>query len=156
MKLYIANCSHQTHQFNYKIPEKTQSFGVTIGAGKQHMLEYPPEVISSIIEQHEPYGFQRYDRVGNTFSGICYAIDRVISASSIKDNAEQKSENLENLSQEILEANAVSLNKAVDEAAIKSGEKPANGGIEIEIKGEAVNPDQDNPPKLNKTVRVQK
>ncbi len=30
MKLFIANCSRQAHTFNYKLPEKSQSFGVTI------------------------------------------------------------------------------------------------------------------------------
>ncbi|MCZ5346692.1 hypothetical protein O5706_04940 [Escherichia coli] len=39
MKLYIANCSRQPHTFNYKLPEKTQSFGVTIPSGRQHMIE---------------------------------------------------------------------------------------------------------------------
>jgi hypothetical protein len=156
MKLFIANCSRQSHTFNYKIPEKLQSFGVTIKAGQQHMLEYPPEVITHIIQQHEPYGFQPKERVDDKFSGICYSIEKTVTSSEIIDNADQKVENLDNLSQEILNANAVSLNNAVDQAVAQSGEKPVGGGIEIEIKGEAVNTEQENPPKLSKTVKVQK
>lgn len=156
MKLFIANCSRQAHMFNYKIPENTQAFGVLIRAGQQHLLEYPPEVIQHIIGQHEPYGLQPRDKVNDKFSGICYSIEKVVKSSEIIDNAEQKVENLDNMSQEILNASAVSLNNAVEQAVLQGGEIPLGGGVEIEIKGEAVNTEQPDPPKLNKTVKVQK
>ena len=156
MKLFIANCSRQSHTFNYKIPEKAQSFGVTIKAGQQHMLDYPPEIVRHIIAQHEPYGFQPKEKVNDTFSGICYSIEKTVSSSEIIDNADQKIENLDNMSQEILNASAVSLDNAVQQAVLQSGEKLLGGGIELEIKGEAVNTEQDNPPSLNKKVKVEK
>lgn len=156
MKLYIANCSRQAHAFNYKLPEKSQSYGVTIPAGGQHMIDNQSDIIHHIISQHEPYGFQRCDKVDKTFSGICYAIDKAVTVGRIEENAEQKTENLDNLSQTILEANAVSLSNAVDKAVIQSGESPRPGEVQVEIKGEAVNTDQDNAPSLNKTVKVTK
>lgn len=118
MKLYIANCSRQPHTFNYKLPEKTQSFGVTIPSGRQHMIENQSDIIDHIIRQHEPYGFQRCDKVDKNFSGICYSIDKPVSVGRIEDCAEQKTENLESMSEEILAASAVSLNNAVDQAVI--------------------------------------
>ncbi|MCZ5496752.1 hypothetical protein O5479_14310 [Escherichia coli] len=123
MKLYIANCSRQPHTFNYKLPEKTQSFGVTIPSGRQHMIENQSDIIDHIIRQHEPYGFQRCDKVDKNFSGICYSIDKPVSVGRIEDCAEQKTENLESMSEEILAASAISLNNAVDQAVIQSGEK---------------------------------
>ncbi|MCS4265019.1 hypothetical protein [Serratia sp. BIGb0163] len=156
MKLFIANCSRQAHNFNYKLPEKSQSFGVTIRAGGQHVIENQSDVIHHIINQHEPYGFQRCDKVDNTFSGICYAIDKPVTVGRIEDNAEQKIENLDDMSQSILEANAISMSNAVDNAVLQSGQVPKPGEVQIEIVGEAVNVEQDNPPKLNKTVKVQK
>ncbi len=156
MKLFIANCSRQAHNFNYKIPEKAQSFGVTIPAGGQHMIDNQSDVVHHIIRQHEPYGFQRCDKVDNTFSGICYAIDKPVTVGRIEENAEQKIENLDDMSQAILEANAISMSNAVDNAVLQSGQVPKPGEVQIEIIGEAVNVDQDNPPKLNKTVKVQK
>lgn len=156
MKLYIANCSRQAHNFNYKLPEKSQSFGVTIRAGGQHMIENQSDVIHHIIEQHEPYGFQRCDKVDKTFSGICYAIDKPVTVGRIEDNAEQKVENLDNMSQAILEANAVSMSNAVDNAVLQSGQTPKPGEVQMEITGEAVNIDQDNAPSLNKTIKVRK
>ena len=156
MKLFIANCSRQAHTFNYKLPEKAQSFGVTIPAGGQHMIDNQSDVIYHIIRQHEPYGFQRCDKVDKTFSGICYSIDKPVAVGRIEENAEQKTENLDDLSQSILEANAVSMSNAVDKAVMQSGETPKPGEVVVEITGEAVNVEQDNPPKLNKTVKVQK
>ena len=102
MKLYIANCSRQPHTFNYKLPEKTQSFGVTIPSGRQHMIENQSDIIDHIIRQHEPYGFQRCDKVDKNFSGICYSIDKPVSVGRIEDCAEQKTENLESLSEDCL------------------------------------------------------
>ncbi|ELY4543943.1 hypothetical protein SMZ81_002153 [Cronobacter sakazakii] len=156
MKLFIANCSRQSHVFNYKLPEKTQSFGVTIPSGQQHMIENQPEIIDHIIRQHEPYGFQPCGKVDKDFSGICYSIDKPVSVGRIEEGAEQKIENLKGMSEEILAASAVSLNNAVDQAVIQSGEKPQPGGVEIEITGEAVNTEQQDPPRTKKTVKVQK
>lgn len=156
MKLFIANCSRQSHNFNYKLPEKTQSFGVTIKAGTQHLLEYPPEVVDHIIRQHEPYGFQPRDKVDKHFSGICYSIEKTVSKNEIIENAEQKIDNLDTMSQSILEASAVALNNAVDSAVRQSGELPKDEGIQMEIKGEAINQEQDNPLKVDKKVQVKK
>lgn len=156
MRLFIANCSSQPHLFNYKLPEKNQSFGVTIRAGAQHEIENNSDVIHHIIKQHEPYGFQRCDKVDKNFSGICYAIDKPVTVGRIEENHEQKVENLDDMSQKILEANAVSLNNAVENVVIQNGEKPKDEGVQVELVGEAVNLDQPNPPKLSKTVKVQK
>lgn len=156
MKLFIANCSSQPHMFNYKLPEKHQPFGVKIRAGSQHMIENNADVINHIIRQHEPYGFQRCDKVDKNFSGICYSIDKPVTVGRIEENHEQKVENLDDLSQQILEANAISMNNTVDNVVIQNGEKPKDDGVQVEIVGEAVNPDQENPPRLSKTVKVQK
>lgn len=156
MKLFISNCSRQTHIFNYKLPEKQQSFGITIPAGRQHMIEQPEDVIASIISQHEPYGFQHRDNVDKNFSGICYSLDKALSTSQIIENAEQKVENLDNMSQSILEASAVALNNAVESAVIQSGETPLSDGIQMEIKGEAIDQDQPNTTKVDKKIQVKK
>ncbi|HEY4437684.1 MAG TPA: hypothetical protein VGN40_16160 [Lelliottia sp.] len=156
MKLFVINCSRQAHTFNYKLPEKLQSFGVTIPSGKQHPIEQPPEVIAHIIRQHEPYGFQPKDQVDKNFSGICYSIEKEASSSEIIENFEQKIENLDNQSQQILEASAVALDVAVDNAIIQGGESPLADGIQMEIKGEAIDQDQPNPAKIDKKVQVKK
>lgn len=156
MKLFIANSSRQAHTFNFKLPEKTQSFGVTIRPGQQHAFDFPPEVIDYIISQHEPYGLQPRNRVDSHFSGICYSTDKAVSESEIIENSEQRLENLDDMSQRILEASALTLNHAVESAVIQGGEAPKEDGIVMEIKGEAVNQDQVNPAKVDKKVQVKK
>ncbi|WP_237929971.1 hypothetical protein [Buttiauxella sp. S19-1] len=156
MKLFIINSSRQSHTFNYKLPEKTQSFGITIPSGRQHMLEQPPEVIDCIIRQHEPYGFQHKNKVGKNFSGICYSTEEAATTSEIIQNSEQNLENLDDRSQQIIEASALTLNNAVESAVLQGGEAPKEDGILMEIKGEAINQDQPNPEKVDKKVQVRK
>lgn len=156
MKLFIANCSRQAHHFNYKLPEKAQSFGVLIKSGQQHMIEQTEDVISHIIEQHEPYGLQPKNKVDKNFSGICYSVEKTVSESEIIQNSEQKLENLDDQSQAILEASALALNNAVDTAVIQGGVTPLNDGITLEVKGEAINQEQINPAKVDKKVQVKK
>ena len=156
MKLFIINCSRQSHHFNYKLPEKSQSFGITIPSGKQHVLEQPPEVIECIIRQHEPYGFQHKDKVGKEFAGICYSTEEAATPSEIIDNSEQLLELKDDQSQAILEASAVTLNSQVESAVIQGGETPNADGITMEIKGEAINQDQENPAKVDKKIQVKK
>lgn len=156
MKLFIINCSRQSHNFNYKLPEKTQSFGVTIPSGKQHMIEQSQHIIDHILRQHEPYGLQPKNKVDKNFSGICYSIEKEASASEIVENSEQKLENLDDRSQQILEESALALNSQVENVVIQGGEIPKEDGIVMEIKGEAINQDQASPAKVDKKVQVRK
>ncbi|MFW0766698.1 hypothetical protein ACN0IV_12745 [Trabulsiella odontotermitis] len=156
MKLIIINCSRQSHTFNYKLPEKMQSFGFTIPSGRQQVIEQPPEVIDCIIKQHEPYGLQHKDKVDKHFSGICYSIDKPATEAEIIGNSEQKTENLDEMSQKILEASAVTLNNAVEAAVVQGGETPKDDGIVMEVTGEAINQEQPDPEKISKTVKVKK
>lgn len=155
MKIYIANCSRQKHKFNYKVPEKTQQFFKLILAGQQAVIEDLPEVIHHIIGQHEPYGFLPANRLGDDFGGICYSIDKPVSIGQFNNGIEQKIENMDDMSQKILEASAASINHTIEQEVLKTGEIP-RPGFELEIVGESVNQEQDNAPSLKKTVRVGK
>src|SRR5690606_11425059 len=104
MKLYIANCSRQTHNFIYKLPERTQQYGQPVRAGEQICIEHNADVIHHIIDQHAPYGFLYTNKLTKTFSGICDSIDKDVDFSRFKDGADQKTENLEQLSNDILAA----------------------------------------------------
>lgn len=158
MKLHIANCSRQTHNFTYKLPERTQQYGQPVRAGEQIVIENNADVIRHIIDQHAPYGFLAADKLNKTFSGICYSIDKEVDFSRFKDGADQKTENLENLSKDILAAGALAMDQTVDGEVMKTGvvSGPSEHGVEIEITGEAVNKDQDNAPSFSTTVKVEK
>lgn len=156
MKLFIANCSKQDHDFYYRVPERSKSIVVNIPSGRQHVISNTPEVIQHIINQHVIYGMQERSKTNGNFSGICYSIEREITESAIIDGAEQKNENLENLSKQLLTESAVAFDQAVDNAAIQSGKNPIEGGIEMEITGEAIDQDQQDAPSLNTKIKVKK
>ena len=154
MKLFIANCSMQKHKFNYRVPEKIQQFTRDIFPGNQVCIEESPEIIQYIIEQHEIYGLQQSSRVDGKFSGICYSVDKPVSHGHITNGHEQKKENMDDMSQQILEASAATINSTINNEVLKTGETPRDG-LELEIVGEAVNQEQENAPaSLKKTVKV--
>jgi len=152
MKLHVANCTHQTHFFNYKLPERTQPHGVMIKPGKQELIENTPEAIKYIIDQHAGYGFMDVKDIGPNFSGICYSIDKPVTTSQIMDGHEQNQENLENVSQEILENTAGAFAKNLENTMRQAGSEDPVGDVEMKITGEAINKDQKNAPKLDKKI----
>ncbi|WP_336240447.1 hypothetical protein [Citrobacter werkmanii] len=158
MKLFVANCSRQKHQFNYKLPERLQQYGIYIRPGEQIMLDHDRETIMNIIEQHTPYGFQPCNKVDKSFSGICYSLDKEVTVGGFNQGAEQKTENLEDLSMEVLKAGALALDATIDSEVMKTGEvqAPAEIGAQIEIIGEPVNAEQDNAPSFRTTLKVDK
>lgn len=154
MELFISNCTHQTHLFNYKIPERLQPFGQTIKPGQQIKLDYPPEVCEYIIDQHVPYGLANIRDVKPGFCGICYSQGKPCTISQIKDAYEQKQEDLENSSQEILENSAAALTHNLQSTLAQAGSETPLGDVEMKITGEAINKDADNAPKLDKKIIV--
>ncbi|WP_353613956.1 hypothetical protein [Mangrovibacter phragmitis] len=151
MKLFVANCSVQKRKFSYKIPEDNQHYFQDILPGHQICIEDSPEVVNHIVWQHEIYGLQESTKVDSNFSGICYSIDKPVSHSQIKHGHEQKKENMDDMSQKILEASAVTINNTISNEVLKTGEKPRDG-LDLEIVGEAVNQEQENAPSTTKKV----
>lgn len=156
MKLFISNCTHQTHFFNYKLPERAQPHGIRIKPGAQEVIEGLPEAIRYIIEQHEPYGFTHIKDTKPGFSGMCYSIDKPISSTMILDAHEAKQEDLEDLSQEILENSAASITQTLENTMRAAGSDQPFGEVEVSIQGEAINQETKNPPKLDKKIKVVK
>lgn len=158
MKLFIANCSRQKHLFNYKLPERTQPYCLPIRPGEQGMIDNNSDVINMIIKQHEPYGLLPASKLDKSFSGICYSIDREVTLNSFRDGHDQKTENLENFSKDVLAASALALDATVDREVMKTGEvsAPNEDGVQLEIIGEPLNPEQENPPSFKTTVKVKK
>ncbi|HGJ5860605.1 MAG TPA: hypothetical protein ACHBX6_13140 [Arsenophonus nasoniae] len=157
MKLYIANCTNQKHRFNYKLPENTQPFFVDIEKGKQIQLpDMSGDFVDYIISQHEGYGLTEIKKVNKNFSGICYSIDRPISVSALINAQEQKIENLENSSQEILEHTAAAAFKNTEQKLIEAGHQPIGAPLEISIESEPIDPNVETKAKPTKrTIRVE-
>lgn len=151
MKLYIANCTHQKHKFNYKLPESFQPFSMDIESGKQIELpEMTSNEIDYVISQHEGYGLKDVRRINKEFSGLCFSIDKPISASKIKDGHYQNNENLEDMSQKIIETTAASALQNMEQKILETGHIPDGTLLEIDIEAKPVDPEFNQTPMKKK------
>ncbi|PHI31166.1 hypothetical protein [Budvicia aquatica] len=155
MKLYIANCTHQSHFFNYRLPERLQPFFHAIPSGHQVMLDMPKDSVNFVIEQHELYGLCLASKINGKFSGLCYSIDKEMDVNAIQNGIDQKLENMEAQSQEIRENGVIAMNHVLDQAAIQNGEAP-QAGLEVEIKGEPLDSTKGDAKTFTQKIKVGK
>jgi hypothetical protein len=90
MKLYVANASLQTHQFQYRIPDSPQLRQREIPSMGQAILpdDMNQAQIDYVVNQMAPYGFPSADdvRSRNTpkkFTRLVYSVDRPVSENII-------------------------------------------------------------------------
>lgn len=151
MRLFIANCTHQKHKFNYKLPESFQSFAMDIDSGKQIQLpEMTSNEVEYIIYQHECYGLKDVKQIDKSFSGLCYSIDKPISVAKIKDGHYQKNENLEAMSKEIMETTAAASLQNMEQKILETGNVPDGSVLEIDIEAKPVDPEFNKTPMKKK------
>ena len=88
MKLIIANCTQQNHDFLYRTIESKSVRMQPIPIGGQAVIsgELTSEDIDYIISQHAQYGMVRVDEVDRTkpFIGLCYSIDKPIPVERLR------------------------------------------------------------------------
>jgi hypothetical protein len=91
MKMYVANCSNQTHEFCYRLPDVSQLRRVTIQKMSQEKLpdDLDQQKIDYIVEKAEMYGFinvldLRAGKAKRPFTRLCYSIDAPVSSFMIE------------------------------------------------------------------------
>jgi len=89
MKLYVANCSKQEHDFTYMLIENPRPFHHKIRAGAQMEINGSLEEIDHIIKQHSIYGMMEVGKVQKGFGGICYRLNKPISVDAIEAGLDQ-------------------------------------------------------------------
>lgn len=81
MDMFIANCTLQVQDFQYRLPEKDKLFKQSIPIGQQIRVsgDLTTKDIESIVEQHSPYGMVRADEIDRTktFVGYCWSEKRI-------------------------------------------------------------------------------
>ena len=88
MKLYVANCTKQIHDFGYRVPGDGRLRIQSIPMGGQIVVLRPdasPEDLKGIVDQHLQYGIVAATDIDRTrdFIGICYSYDKPISVEKI-------------------------------------------------------------------------
>jgi hypothetical protein len=91
MKMYVANCSTQTHEFCYRLPNVAQLRRVSIQPMAQEKLPDAVDqaAIDYIVAKAERYGFVNVVdlRTGKTkrpLTRLCYSIDAPVSSFMIE------------------------------------------------------------------------
>lgn len=84
MKMFVANCTNQDHDFIYRMPEDNKPRRQRIKSYAQVVLsgDLTQQHVDAIVKQHVRYGFvpaSEIDRT-KTFSGLCYSLDKPIPA----------------------------------------------------------------------------
>lgn len=87
MKLFVANCSIQDHDFAYRQLETGKLCTQRIHAGSQSMIykDAPMNELELIIQQHLIYGMIPAQQAKNAkgFVGLCYSIDKPVDVEAI-------------------------------------------------------------------------
>ena len=132
MKLYIANCSKQDHQFTYMIMENPRPFMEKIRAGAQIVIDRPPNELDQIINQHSRYGLMEATKVKKGFGGIAYRMDKPISVEAIESGIEQRDQEMIDRALEARKITAVASDQILLDKAQEMGIKQKSG-LEIEV-----------------------
>lgn len=106
-KLYIANCTKQHQDFQYRIPETGKITQQHIAAGAQAIIYKDASVheLEAIVVQHAHYGLvtDREARKTKDFVGLCYSIGEPVKLDTIAEVMEHNDQALEQRSQEVRE-----------------------------------------------------
>ena len=142
MKLYIANCTKQVHDFIYRVPEATGPRMQPIREGAQIQIsgELLPDVVDSIVNHARTYGMIHIDEIDRAkpFSGLCYSVDKPISAAKIQKLMIHNQDVLEERAEDTLKATALANSKVLESGVERLARDahrpiPAIGDLEISI-----------------------
>lgn len=131
MKMYIANCTKQPHDFIYRLPEEGKVRKQHIKELSQTLLsgDFNVKEIEGIIQQHKRYGFVNVGEIDQTkvFSGLCYSLDKAIPAAKMLKLLNHNVDVLVEMGKENRKEAAVAVSNEINE---KVG---GLGNLEVEI-----------------------
>lgn len=152
MKLYVANCSKQDHDFTYMLFENPRPFHHRIRAGAQFEVNGSQDDIDHIIKQHSIYGMMEVGKVKKGFGGICYRLDKPIAVDAIEAGFEQRDQEMIDRALEARKVTAAAADQILYNKAQEMGLRQ-KAGLEVEVVEEKKNA-ADNEPKFNQTIEV--
>ena len=134
MNVYVANCTQQQQQINYRLPDSRKPFSHTIPMGKQLLIgDLSPPEIDAIEEQLGPYGLRAVDEIGKSKQKITYvyATGKPVSTADIRRALDANRGILREEGKERRENSAVAAN-----AAMNTDETPLNK-LDISVEEES-------------------
>lgn len=117
-KMYIGNASQQLVKFAYRTPESggVRTQDIPIGGQIQLSGDLSTSEIDCIIDQHKKYGLISVSEVDRSkmFSGLCYSVDRPISASILQRAVAKNMDTLVERGKEIRRDAALVVNNGLE------------------------------------------
>ena len=154
MKLYIANCSKQNHNFTYSLPENMRPFLREVLAGHQIEIDSTEETLNTIIGQHVVYGLQKVKEVKKGFGGLCYQFDKPINVEAIHNGFSQTEQEQIDRALKARMVTAVAADNLMASKAQEYGVRQT-GIMEVEIL-EDQKGFSDSAPKFQETIEIQR
>lgn len=152
VKLYVANCTKMSHDFQYRQPETDKIILQQIPAGQQ-VLIYKPDAtaaeVDHIINQHAVYGLVKASEVDrtNAYIGLCYSIEKPVKDTQIHSAMSGNDDHMAELSHELRKISAA----ATDEQ-LRTADMHYAGQLEVEVVEQPRT--GDNSEKMNETIVV--
>ena len=161
MKLYVANCTAQDHDFVFRLPEVTNLRMQKIHAGQQVAIsgDLNQHEVDAIVRQHQPYGLASADNLDQAkpFIGLCYSVDKPVPASRLNYAFEHNKKVLIQRGQEIQKETAVSVNHQLEtvneglgrvgQVSVELREERKDGGVpDVNTQLNVVKPGESPPP----------
>lgn len=121
MKLYIANCTLQHHDFLYRVPgeEDRRTHMQKIEAGGQIVVyrDETYEVLQGIVDQHLRYGLIDASKIDQTkpFIGLCYSFDKPIPVEKFMYANDHNMGVLEEFGREVRAVQTAATGKALED-----------------------------------------
>jgi hypothetical protein len=152
VKLYVANCTKMTHDFQYRQPETEKIILQHIPAGHQ-VLVYKADAtaaeVDHIISQHSVYGLVKASEVDRTggYIGLCYSLDKPVKDTQIHSAMDGNDDHMAELSHEMRKISAA----ATDEQ-LRQADMHYAGQLEVEVVEQART--GDNSETMNEVIAV--
>jgi len=122
MKLYIANCTTQNHDFIYNAPEVKGSRKQMIPAGGQMQIHdnMNLQAIDYIVKQHEKYGLVPADKIPRekAFIGLCYSVDKPVNMDQIMTASSQNENVLKEQAVETRKQTAAAIRSQIEDQEV--------------------------------------
>lgn len=145
--MYIANCTNQNIDFQYRLPENPKVIKQTIPIGQQ--IRIPGDLstpdVEAVIRQHAKYGLvavSEIDRSRN-FIGVCYQLDKPIQVDKLAKAIDHNYKVLDAIGKTIREEAAVVIENTIADSIPQRLGRLNELEIEIEERPSRVNPTQE-------------
>ncbi|HIB9044498.1 hypothetical protein [Atlantibacter hermannii] len=154
MKLFIANTTKQRHIFTFRVLETGRLRQIPIEHGSQMaVLDGSTDEIEAVIKHHQVYGLIDASKIDQSrqFVGICYSIDKPVSANiiekTIRDNDDHLTRNAHNRRQ----ASVAALDTSLRESGIGY-----DGEMEFSAEQAKGRDETDDTPTVNEKIVTEK